>query len=72
MNSGWPKPRSFSIVGDGIRMEAEVTGGKPARARRLRRNLVVDGERTYHAYSADELLEIENQASHYRRPGLPY
>jgi hypothetical protein len=43
------------------------------RARRLvmARRVVQDGERTYHAYSADELIEIDSLA-HHGRPGQPY
>ena len=48
-----------------------VQGGEKARRRRLQRRLVVDGERTYTAYSADELIEIDSIA-HHGRPGLPY
>jgi len=37
---------------------------------RLMRRLLADGERTYAAYSANELIEIESQADR-ARPGHP-
>lgn len=58
--------------GDGVRVERPVEGGEKALHRVLRRRMVVDGERTYSAYSADELIELDNLARHDRRPGLPY
>ena len=48
-----------------------VQGGENARARLLRGRLLKDGERTYRAYSADELIEIDSLA-HHGRPGMPY
>ena len=48
-----------------------VEGGTPAPNRRLSSRLVSDGERTYRAYSADELIEIDSLA-HHGRPGMPY
>jgi hypothetical protein len=58
--------------GDGIHVEKAVEGGEKARQRILRGRLIQDGERSYRAYSADELIEIDMQAHHNRRPGLPY
>ena len=57
--------------GDGIRVDKLVEGGDKARARVLRGLLIQDGERTYHAYSAEELIEIDSLA-HHGRPGMPY
>ena len=48
-----------------------VEGGEKAQLRRLQHRLVQDGERTFHAYSADELIEIDSLA-HHGRPGMPY
>lgn len=39
--------------------------------RRLSQRIIQDGERTYRAYSADELIEIDSLA-HHGRPGMPY
>lgn len=63
--------RQPDFPGDGVRVERPVDGGEKARSRVLRGRLVQDGERTYHAYSADELIEIDSLASH-GRPGVPY
>lgn len=48
-----------------------VEGGEKAPRPMLQHRLVQDGERTFHAYSADELIEIDSLA-HHGRPGLPY
>lgn len=66
----FPTQRDFD--GDGVpRPGREPEGGTPAPRRLLRDRLVKDGERTYHAYSADELIEIDSLA-HHGRPGMPY
>jgi hypothetical protein len=58
--------------GDGFHVvEKPVESVEKARQRLLRGRLVQDGERTYHAYSADELIEIDSLA-HHGRPGMPY
>lgn len=67
--ANYPGERDFP--GDGMRQDRGVAGGTPARRRLLRRRIVEDGERTYVAYSADELIEIESLANH-GRPGHPY
>lgn len=54
-----------------LTIEQPVEGGHKAPSRLLKRRLVTDGERTYTAYSADELLEIDSQA-HHGRPGMLY
>jgi len=66
-------PRNYlpDFPGDGIHIEKAVEGGEKARGRRLRARLTQDGERSYYAYSADELIEIDGQA-HHGRPGMPY
>ena len=48
-----------------------VQGGEKARPRVLNKRLIQDGERSYMAYSADELIEIDSLATH-GRPGHPY
>ena len=48
-----------------------VQGGEKAKDRRLRGRMIQDGERSYLAYSADELIEIDSLATH-GRPGHPY
>ena len=48
-----------------------VHGGEKAKDRRLRGRMIQDGERSYMAYSADELIEIDSLARH-GRPGHPY
>ena len=48
-----------------------VQGGEKAKDRRLRGRMIQDGERSYMAYSADELIEIDSLARH-GRPGHPY
>lgn len=65
----YPPIRDFP--GDGIRGERLVEGGEIAQRRRLRGRLLKDGERTYTAYSADELIEIDSLA-HHGRPGMRY
>lgn len=72
----YPQPRNFP--GDGIHtsrvqamLDREAERAEKARQRTLRGRLVQDGERTYHAYSADELIEIDSLA-HHGRPGVPY
>ncbi len=66
-------PRNYqpAFPGDGIRVEKAVQGGDKAKQRRLRGRLIQDGERSFHAYSADELIEIDSLA-HHGRPGVPY
>ena len=59
---GEPEPR---LVGK------PVHGGEKAKDRRLRGRMIQDGERSYMAYSADELIEIDSLA-HHGRPGLPF
>ena len=46
----------------------DTTEAERAGTRLLRRRLIQDGERTYRAYSADELIELDNLA-HHGRPG---
>ncbi len=46
----------------------DTSKAKYAQSKRLRHRLLADGERTYAAYSANELLEIESQADR-ARPG---
>lgn len=65
----YPPLRDFP--GDGVHVERLVEGGKTAQRRGLRGRLLKDGERTYTAYSADELIEIDSLA-HHGRPGRPY
>ena len=48
-----------------------VHGGEKAQDRRLRGRMIQNGERSYMAYSADELIEIDSLATH-GRPGHPY
>jgi hypothetical protein len=48
----------------------DTSNARYAKAQRLRRRLLADGERTYTAYSAHELLEIDSQADR-ARPGHP-
>ena len=48
-----------------------VQGGQKSRPRLLGKRIVQDGERTYTAYSADELIEIDSLA-HHGRPGQAY
>ena len=80
--SDYPVPRDFG--GDGLRVarnrwaldantnaERDFASARRAPHRPIHRRLLQDGERTYQAYSLDELLEIESQA-HHGRPGLPY
>ncbi len=46
----------------------DTSRAKRAPSQRLRHRLLADGERTYTAYSANELLEIESQSDR-ARPG---
>lgn len=67
----YPQPRDFA--GDGIhshdsRLDREATFAERAKSRQLRGRLLQDGERTYTAYSLDELIEIDSLATH-GRPG---
>ena len=64
--------RQLPVSGDGMYVDKPVYGGEKAKRRILRKRFVQDGERSYAAYSADELIEIDMQAHHHRRPGLPY
>ena len=52
------------------RAERDAATARRVQSRRLYRHLLTDGERTYSAYSANELLEIESQADR-ARPGHP-
>ncbi len=62
----------------GANWNRDRIGGQPvdsvekAPRRRLRARLVQDGERTYAAYSANELIEIESLTRNSYRPGMPY
>lgn len=60
-----PRPASPAFTGK------PVQGGEKAVRPMLQHRLVVDGERTFHAYSADELMSIDAEMDH-ARPGLPY
>ena len=46
----------------------DTSKARRVESKRLRARLLTDGERTYTAYSANELLEIESQADQ-ARPG---
>jgi hypothetical protein len=63
--------RQPDFLGDGLVVDKAVEGGQKSHRRRLGSRLVQDGERTYTAYSADELIEIDSIA-HHGRPGHPY
>jgi hypothetical protein len=67
----WKDPQLRDFLGDGLVLDKAVEGGEKAPRRVLRSRLLQDGERTYHAYSADELIEIDSLA-HHGRPGQPY
>jgi hypothetical protein len=71
-----PIPFNRDFVSDGLpknnwRLERDAARAERTSGRRLRGRLVSDGERTYRAYSADELIAIDGEA-HHGRPGLPY
>ena len=64
-------PWNFRLHGDETHYNLDISQARYAESKRLRRRLLADGERTYAAYSANELLEIESQADR-ARPGHPF
>ena len=56
---------------ENARLERDARKAARAKSRQLNARLVQDGERTYTAYSLDELMEIDSELDA-GRPGLPH